>query len=73
MVSAALAVPATASQSGAQNRSRMAVRARNCRMSAGWRLSTSSARKSTMNRLSPQNWRMKDRGLGCPRSESAAR
>ena len=46
MISAALADPVTASQRGAQNRSRTAVRARNCRMSLGWRLSTSSARKS---------------------------
>ena len=56
MISAAFADPATASQSGAQNRSRTAVRVRNCRISAGCRLSTSSARKSTMNRLSPLNW-----------------
>ena len=53
MISAALADPTTASQSGAQNRLRMDVRARNCRMPAGWRLSTSSARKSAMNLLSP--------------------
>ena len=44
MISAALAEPTTASQSGAQNRLRMAVRVRNCRISAGWRLSTSWAR-----------------------------
>jgi hypothetical protein len=56
--------PATASQSGAQNRPRMEVRARNCRISLGWRLSTSSVRKSTMNRLSPVNWRMKALGEG---------
>ena len=31
---------------------------------AGWRLSTSSARKSTMNRLSPVNWRTKACGEG---------
>ena len=52
MISAALAEPVTASHSGAQNRPKTAVRVRNCRISAGWRLSTSSARKSTMNRLS---------------------
>jgi hypothetical protein len=40
----------------------MDVRTRNCRISAGWRLSTSSARKSVMNRLSPPNWLAKALG-----------
>ena len=73
MTSAAPADPVTASHSGAQNRPRIEVRVRNARISAGWRPSTSSARKSTMNRLSPVNWRMKAPGDGCPRSDSAAR
>ena len=73
MISAALADPITASQSGALNRLRMDVRTRNCRISAGWRLSTSSARKSVMNRLPPLNWPTKALGSGCPRSERAAR
>ena len=66
-------VPVTASHSGAQNRASSEVRARNCWISAGWRLSTSSARKSTMNRLLPVNWRMKSCGDGWPRSDTAAR
>jgi len=37
---------------------------RNCRIPAGWRLSTSSARKSTTNRLSPVNWWTKALGEG---------
>jgi hypothetical protein len=58
---------------GAQNRASSEVRARNCWISGGWRLSTSSARKSTMNRLLPVNWRMKACGDGWSRSEMAAR
>jgi hypothetical protein len=73
MISAALAEPVTASHSDAQNRPKTAVRVRNCRISAGCRLSTSWARNSTMNRLSPLNWRTKALGEECPRSESAAR
>src|SRR5580693_3320129 len=64
MSSAALAEPVTASHSGAQNRSRIEVRARNCRIPAGCWLSTSSARKSTTNRLSPVNCWMTALGDG---------
>ena len=56
--------PGTAAPSGAQNRPSTDVRTRNCRTSGGWRLSTSSARKSSMNRLSPENWPMKACGDG---------
>ncbi len=64
MIPAAPAAPVTASHSGAQNRASTEVLARNCWISAGWRLSTSSARKSTMNRLLPVNCRMNACGEG---------
>ena len=73
MIPAAPADPVTTSQSGAQNRVSTEVLARNSWISAGRRLSTSSARKSTMNRLLPVNCRMKACGDGWPRSEMAAR
>ena len=73
MIPAAPEAPVTTSQSGAQNRVSTEVLARNSWISAGWRLSTSSARKSTMNRLFPVNCRMKACGDGWPRREMAAR
>ena len=64
MISRALAEPTTASLSDGVNRSRMAVRHRKSRISLGWRLSTSWARKSPTKRLSPVNCWMKELGLG---------
>ena len=63
----------TASQSGAQNRVKHRGPGQELLDFRGLRLSTSSARKSTMNRLFPVNCRMKACGDGWPRREMAAR
>ena len=64
MIFAASDDPTTASHKGAQNLLSTAVRARNCRISAGCPLSTSSARKLTMNRLPPEKLRTNSGGDG---------